>query len=529
MFLYDKDMERVMLAKKKEVVAEIEAHKKRVLEELLCVKRSVHTDFCGLLADYNRISVMLKDRITEMNAEIDTAINSFRDYMSDHYREHSETLTRFETIVSGKVAELEEMQVTVNSCIEQLEELLSNGVTMSDLNALKEELMAEMENAGAQSDWNESDPESAAFVKNRTHYGVLTNTSVWEKANGTSITRTGRHTVSDINQSTWPRYAAKWYDMNFDVPANCNKVVLTSKDSSNGEVVFELSRLTGRFVFFDKNSNPVIHETTIYGEPTNGIISFIEDIEGYHFILAYMPDIGKWRLYSNYDLNLYGSYSIVTSSGSVEKEIAPEYLAKDGFVGSVLANAGDHNVWTAMPGTSVNVVEFTDVINWNLDYSRSDESYHYFSYNHEQSAQEVYDLLGERGTEFYVTAIAGGKTVVNRIGTRRPVTGSADLLPYISVNTSNNSVTCKVYTSSFTTEEVQNGINIIASTYKSYIKRTTFAADDIAENPVDGATLCVDGGLLVWRSGTIVTSPNGTKFSISVSDDGTLSATPITQ
>lgn len=72
MFRYDKDMERVMQAKKFEILKELEDCKLRILKELSGVDKVTLTRLRELLADYNNIEYQITTRITN----IETKVNS---------------------------------------------------------------------------------------------------------------------------------------------------------------------------------------------------------------------------------------------------------------------------------------------------------------------------------------------------------------------------------------------------------------------------------------------------------------------
>ena len=194
MFWFDKDMERVMLAKKKEVLQEIETAKKRVLEELYCLKRSAHSDLCSLQADYNRMALTLTNTVNEIRAELKCITDEYKSMIATTFNQYTTTienkLLALETFenevikeVNDKLSELDTMKAQVEALIAEMEQIVADGVTEADLTTLKEELLIAMESAGAQADWNESDETSAAFVKNRTHYGEFSVNTVVDRAN----------------------------------------------------------------------------------------------------------------------------------------------------------------------------------------------------------------------------------------------------------------------------------------------------------------------------------------------------------
>lgn len=540
MFIYDKDMERVMLAKKKEVLSEIEAAKARVLKELYCVKRGVHTDMCEMLADYNRIDFMLKKTVKDCKKQIEDTVKEFQVIIANTFNEynteidlrisHLENLEAQVTAeLNAKVAEFEAMEGRVSDAIAQLENLIAEGVvSQDDFDVFKEEVNGLLATAGAVSDWAENDPESKAYVKNRTHYGEVSESVEWEKAYNVYIAKTKTITLSNVNESSWPNLTATYYNLDIEVPESCNVVNLIHSRPNEEDVVFTLNRLDGSFIFHDDGTS-VGENCIVYGEPYNGEIVFDQAIWEDKYILAYNPAFGMWRLYSRLDLSQYLGYKIVCSSGTVTKELAPEYLAKNGAVGSVLANAGSHSEWVKLPGTSVNVMELTEIFNDHLDYNSSVTYTNEFTYSGSLTATELIELFGDKGSVNIIVYSCGDKTYTEKTPTRNP-SSNEWTVGVLSANTYAKRIKASIYgTSQFTAEQMQSGIDVRVYKYKSYIKKELFAPADIAETPVDGAMLTVENGVLVWKPDIVMLSPNGTKYKLTVSNDGTLSATPVTQ
>ena len=197
MFVFDKDMERVMLAKKKEVLQELEKAKKRILHELYCVKRSVHTDFCEMLADYNRAQQDFQKLADDLKMDVSTTVNDLREQFSVAINEHITLIDnkiaaweQFETTVVGEIndtfVELEALQSQIDTLISTWEQVAADTVKQSDLDTLKQEMQEAVENAVSsidfeqfkteveemivQSDWAETDTSSKSFVKNKPFY-----------------------------------------------------------------------------------------------------------------------------------------------------------------------------------------------------------------------------------------------------------------------------------------------------------------------------------------------------------------------
>ncbi len=150
MFFYDKDMERMMQLKKQEIMREMETAKKRILEELNCVKRSVHTDFCDLLADYNRIDFQMKKLLATFKEELAKLTTGYSDLISLKFAEYNDMVVdkveqleilerEIELFFSNKLAELETMQTTVQGLIDKLGNVGDDIVTLSILNQMLSE------------------------------------------------------------------------------------------------------------------------------------------------------------------------------------------------------------------------------------------------------------------------------------------------------------------------------------------------------------------------------------------------------
>ena len=224
MFLFDKDMERIMLAKKKELLAQIEDAKERVLKELYCVKRSVHTDLCEMLADYNRIDFNLKKTVADLKQEVKSftdsykeilasAINGFNTQLDMKYQEFSTTISGMLSDANSAIATLEIMQETVEGLIARVEQYgqdVEGKVDKTVFDAFVESATEALANAGVQSDWNENDPENKAFINNRTHYVELKLTVLTSKEGQTTseselqfedgfILEVGKEYLIDIN------------------------------------------------------------------------------------------------------------------------------------------------------------------------------------------------------------------------------------------------------------------------------------------------------------------------------------------
>lgn len=166
MFFYDKDMERMMQLKKQEIMREMEKAKKRILEELNCVKRSVHTDFCNLLADYNRIDFQMKQLLKDYETEIKKVTAGYSDLIALKFAEYNDMVVdkveqleilerEIELYFSTKQAELEAMRAEIQQLIElaeQYNQAIQNGATKEELANLRTELVEMINNVDVSED-----------------------------------------------------------------------------------------------------------------------------------------------------------------------------------------------------------------------------------------------------------------------------------------------------------------------------------------------------------------------------------------
>ena len=124
MDLFEKDMERIIAGKKAELLADLEEAKKRILHELYCVKEGVHTDACGLLADYNRIKAQLAELVTMHDNSLRLAVEKYQKMILEimgAYENKFEGLDEIIQTIDGKVAEFDALREQLEALIGQLE------------------------------------------------------------------------------------------------------------------------------------------------------------------------------------------------------------------------------------------------------------------------------------------------------------------------------------------------------------------------------------------------------------------------
>lgn len=114
MFVYDKDMERVMQAKKREILAELEKTKCRLLKELSGVDKVTLTRLREIIADYNRIDFNLNERLNAHEERFNKFIQDGDVFIVDGQN----VITQFQ----NEIARLDE----INNEIENLNNALDN-------------------------------------------------------------------------------------------------------------------------------------------------------------------------------------------------------------------------------------------------------------------------------------------------------------------------------------------------------------------------------------------------------------------
>lgn len=173
MDLFEKDMERIIAGKKAELLANLEEAKHRILHELYCVKEGIHTDACGLLADYNRIKAQLAELVTMHDNSLRLAVEKYQKMILEimgAYENKFEGLDEIIQDIDDKVAEFDALREQLEALIGQLDGYAKEAdldQLRAELSAMIDQLRAELPDAQVQADWSEGDETSKAFIKNK--------------------------------------------------------------------------------------------------------------------------------------------------------------------------------------------------------------------------------------------------------------------------------------------------------------------------------------------------------------------------
>ena len=102
MFVYDKDMERVMQAKKREILCEMEQTKERILRELSGVDKMTMTRLRQVLDDYNKIEYMITTKINAIEQRVINFTGAYGGNLEEVRTEIADLANEALTIAKGK-------------------------------------------------------------------------------------------------------------------------------------------------------------------------------------------------------------------------------------------------------------------------------------------------------------------------------------------------------------------------------------------------------------------------------------------
>lgn len=127
MFRYDKDMERVMQAKKFEILKELEDCKLRILKELSGVDKATLTKLRSVIADYNNIDYLITTKINNIEMKVNSnvlTVTEGLERIEEIRTELLEELLKIENLegfeeLNERVSSLETTQQNINSGFEQ--------------------------------------------------------------------------------------------------------------------------------------------------------------------------------------------------------------------------------------------------------------------------------------------------------------------------------------------------------------------------------------------------------------------------
>lgn len=492
MLRMDKDMERLMMEKKKELLFDLEKAKKRILEELYCLRRSVHTDVCGLLADYNRIQIELRELTEELKKKIEETTESFSQIFADTYNSYTvqinQHIANFEEVKNTIVTEINEaladltyMENTVAGLVEQLENLAGTYVTQEQLQAaldaidftqFEEEvntLIQNVESKIVQSDWNECDESSNAFVKNRTHYksGVDSN-----------ITYSGK--VKDFikgNVNIWT----------FPV-GNAVRIKVSSPSVILDEIVIELDQTVDAICFdgseyiaskwrcggeFDLSYGTF---DTVYGSVcacTNEKLTIVK-----HSNSGYAST-------SDLDVNIE-----ISIGDNVYTQLDPRYVVDDLYKGTLLGVVDGKITTMSSPFTSYTKCSYTTMYNGLVPYKETSGDYAIFE------GEAYTDVADKIANSYHVFKMQHYQF------TSRTLTINTNSNFAFSYSVSTRVFTLKIPLNKIVDADYENNGAFFEWLYPSNV---------------------------TIESNCILYSPNNTPYRIVVADDGTLSTEAVTE
>lgn len=510
MFIYDKDMERVMMAKKKEVLQEIETAKLRVLKELYCIKRGIHTDMCEMLADYNRIDFNLKKAIKDAETKLETTVKKFQKIIADALEEHNRTIeTKLNELsalqssviseVNAALADLDALKTTIEILIAQCQEMIDNGVTQEDLDALRTEIEAALETAGVQSDWNESDETSKAFVKNRTHWAERTTENVTDVFQLTPTYGVTQPTYSNYEN----RYLYKLPETvdlssygSLIVTVNGVDYYVTKKKVS--KLIYTYTDNQNRYFTFTENVD-------CFGDTNTVTFLFNQSIDygEFPFCIYKNPNDSKWYIAPHHlgkGSDFGFTYQIKAVSENNVKCLDPIFMGGTGANGQVLTISNNGAKWE------------------NLELSNYTETL----------VKKVFDkhfnFVSSDGTEATFTVSKSFSDSMNVVSGKYYYLNVGKRCDYIAAEGNNDFFLSSNFRVLFKPNDYTGEVKVNLN--------SKFLPDDYETNGIDVSIIdysVVEHNGLLNAEKLVIVSPNGTHYKLNISDDGVLSATAVTE
>lgn len=538
MLRYDKDRERVMQAKKREVVAELEAQKQDAIKEMYEVLEIIMSKMQGLLADYNHIRLTIDERFEAVLKGSEDAIEETNEKVNEHLIRIeneanekfanvditlNEKISSFTSTINGKIEELEALQTVVTELKNQCENMLDGTATEEDLAELEARVTELMESAGVQSDWAESDVTSKAFVKNKTHYGEFTKLTLLEKTKILKIPNYS-HTTSPMMGSLGFEFEPTGYGF-FELTVNN---VVYNLPIRKADYFIPYRVVEGNTTTLN---NTLAKNIFVAGDTGGESYQFSPDFIGDPFFMYQDPNDNTWHLivknssYQSYEIEI----KVLTASNIFP--LAPNYLDANIGNGKILTCVNGKSSWVDPVISSYDSLEFNTLLSgeavnngethsrWGypiLNIEMSGKTFsliegetYYFSVN------TIYGILSKKCTCY---SYSDGGTAIDILSGLRLVTNNVKV--YLQLSYDND----KKYFGG----AVPDTIEFSVDKYERVYHEGTINPVNVAPNPVEYSVPVYYNGSIKWGIPIIVSS-NGTPFKIKVNDDGTLSTEAVTE
>lgn len=549
MFNYDKDMERLMLAKKKEVLQEFETAKKRILRELYCLKRSVHTDMCEMLADHNRINYQLKQIVDEAKIEINKIVDNYNMIFNEAFESFNNTINTkmaeleslkdsLSSTVADAISELESMETTVSNLITQVNEALAGAITQDEVQAMIDtamegidlsELYQAVEGVRSeivQSDWNEDDETNKAYVLNRTHYGVYSQSDIFTF-------------TSDDVTTTQPFTNAKgkcgevtnFFTLNADV--KLLKITVQTHDSKSNPLTFVKELPVKVADAFDPDTNETVRNALcaydgdyldVADMNQENCIGFIHNpnTNKCYLLIAGSPTVTgeeEEKYYHYY----WTSMEIECKSQFSAKSLLPVYMGSDSDYGRILTCMGDKAVWCDPITKSYTKYAIKTLIDGVIPYSKNQYQSYYFTL-------PIDNWDGFVSGKWYTVTFCG--EIIRTKALSDKITFALNgIAMSITCTTEDNVFTLKIGNSDWSkvsSDSYENGCSIKIEEYTVINVNETLSPSALGGNPANYNIPMVVDGNFTWGSPCLV-SPNGTIYRLTIDDNGNITPVVITE
>lgn len=273
MFRYDKDMERVMQAKKFEILKELEDCKLRILKELSGVDKVTLTRLRELLADYNKIEHQITTRITNIETKVNsnlitieeglTEINDIKEQFSTAFTDVEDMKKSVEEF-STKLSTMERDVTLVNTGMGSLNEAINkNSFDIEQLSNTVDKMKLKDVSLTTTNEWNStnymciwesqnndpSNPPTTHSYQRTHHYKMNFSETEFKTATGYSIKDiVSLIGVSPIHQNGGSGFSFVLISMNKVTDTDLHIIV---RGRNNGNLTDIAKNLTLRFLVID--------------------------------------------------------------------------------------------------------------------------------------------------------------------------------------------------------------------------------------------------------------------------------------
>lgn len=537
------DFERLMLDKKLEVLKEINDTKIKILKELYAVNTRIHTCYHDYVNDYNQIRYLLEQELVRIQNEHEKFKEEMRSLYGEFVANIDEYIYRifapeFDKLngltdainqaiskvneALAKVADLEERMLTdedVDNIVNQVVGSLDGFVTDETFNEFVTNISNLINESLVNPDWNEGDTTKKSHVLNRTHYGNFAYNEIYNDK------------ILNVHYSTPIFQKVKNHYLKIPVEIkHVSKLKITIY--GNGNKVAD-EGLNGEYIISPSRKDILILDSVNKGSGFVSVLKSLYNIVTWgntemnvaHFgvsetecpVFAYYYESNLYIVlnlkYVNYGEDYYNYINI-----KIEAEVCDEvkqldyfYMGSDSIEGGVLTQLKNEQKWITPP--------LSEYEGYGIDYLYEENSHRivedgkaYFPISKIELENGLYIVQIDE----YDCLVSYSEGLFEMVSDGIQNMFIRDEQIFIQLSHNFKSLLTDQY----------NAI-IKVKAFRNYKKLNKLDAKFIGENPSNNNYLMYNDGILKWSELTLI-SPNGTPYTLTVDDNGTLSATPIT-